>query len=134
MQEIARYFADALRDAKLTDPPHILGYSFGGMLAYEVARQLQEANFAVGLLLIVDTGPEQLRGNSRWTSMRNVFRFIANVPPWVMNFAVNTTASQKMYDIRRKFCAWRRRFAAMVARQPAIHTFGRCDRHATRAR
>ena len=122
MQEIARYFADALRDAKLTDPPHILGYSFGGMLAYEVARQLQEANFAVGLLLIVDTGPEQLRGNSRWTSMRNLLRFIANVPPWVMNFAVNTTASQKMYVLRRKFRSWRRRFAAMVARQPAtIH-------------
>ena len=122
MQEIARYFADALRDAKLTDPPHILGYSFGGMLAYEVARQLHEANFAVGLLLIVDTGPEQLCGNSRWTSMRNLFRFIANVPPWVMNFAVNTTASQKMYEFRRKFRSWRRRFAAMVAKQPTtIH-------------
>ena len=61
LQEIARYFADALRDAERTDPPHILGYSFGGMLAYEVARQLQEANFAVGLLLIVDTGPEQFQ-------------------------------------------------------------------------
>jgi thioesterase domain-containing protein len=119
MQEIARYFADALSSANLTALPHIFGYSFGGMLAYEVARQLQEANFAVGLLLIVDTGPEQLGDVSRWTSLRNLPRFLANVPPWVMNFAVDTTASQKMYDIRRKLRSWSRRFAAMAARQPA---------------
>jgi amino acid adenylation domain-containing protein len=117
MQEIARYFAEALRDAKLTAPPHILGYSFGGMLAYEVARQLQEANFPVGLLLIVDTGPEQLLDNSRRRSFGNLFRFVANVPPWMMNFAVNTTASQKVYLIHRKLRSWGRRFAAMAAEQ-----------------
>ena len=122
MQEIARYFADALRDAKWTDPPHILGYSFGGMLAFEVARQLQEASFAVGLLLIVDTGPEQFHGSSQRKSLRDLFRFIANVPPWVMNFAVNTSASQKVYLVYRKLRSWRRRIAAIVARRPSnIH-------------
>jgi thioesterase domain-containing protein len=122
LQEIARYFADALRDAERTDPPHILGYSFGGMLAFEVARQLQEANVAVGLLLIVDTGPEQLHGNSQRKSLRDLLRFVSNVPPWVANFTANTTASQKKDLIHRKLRSWRRRMAATIARQPSnIH-------------
>lgn len=118
LPEIARYFVDALGNTKFVDPPHILGYSFGGMLAYEVARQLQKANIAVGLLLIIDTGPEQLRGGLQRISVRYLLRFFANVMPWAMNFAFNTTASQKVYELRRKLGSWRRRFSDTVARQP----------------
>jgi thioesterase domain-containing protein len=118
LPEIARFFADALRSTAFDVRPHILGYSFGGMLAYEVARQLQESRLPVDKLLIIDTGPAQLRGNSLWTSLSNLARFLANVPPWLVNFAFNTSASQKIYEIRRKLRAWRRRVAATMAGNP----------------
>ena len=97
MPEIASHFAAALSRRALNGPLHIMGYSFGGMLAYEVARQLHDAGVEVGLVAVVDTGPEQLRAHARWPDVRNLLRFFANAPAWISRFAFKTTTSQKVY-------------------------------------
>jgi amino acid adenylation domain-containing protein len=52
----ASYLAD-LRSAGLTGPVHLLGWSFGGLVAFEMAHQLRAAGQAVGRVLLVDSEP-----------------------------------------------------------------------------
>jgi amino acid adenylation domain-containing protein len=120
LPEIASHFVAALREARIDGPLHIMGYSFGGMLAYEVARQLHEAGIEVGVVAIVDTGPEQLRAHARWPDVRNLLRFFANAPAWISRFAFKTTTSRKVYEVRRKFRTWRRYLQAKITGGPAI--------------
>ena len=58
--EIARPYADML--AKLKDiPTFILGYSFGGYIAYEIARILEEQNASIAGLVIVASPPPGIK-------------------------------------------------------------------------
>jgi len=51
-----RYVAD-LRLEQAAGPYHLAGYSFGGVLAFEMARQLVEEGDEVAFLGIIDVGP-----------------------------------------------------------------------------
>lgn len=120
LPEIASHFVAALRDVRVIGPLHIMGYSFGGMLAYEVARQLHDAGIEVGVVAVVDTGPEQLRAHARWPDIRNLPRLLANAPAWMSGFVFQTTTSHKLNELRRKLRAWRRRLQASLCMRPAI--------------
>jgi len=50
-----------IRELQVNGPYHLLGWSFGGLLAHAVACQLQEASQTVGLLSILDTFPGKQR-------------------------------------------------------------------------
>jgi amino acid adenylation domain-containing protein len=52
----ARYLAE-LRGAGVTGPVHLLGWSFGGVVAYEMARQLAATGSAPGRLGLLDSEP-----------------------------------------------------------------------------
>jgi thioesterase domain-containing protein/acyl carrier protein len=52
--EIAREEVDAVRTVQKTGPYHILGFSFGGIVAFELACQLQELGEDVAFLGIID--------------------------------------------------------------------------------
>lgn len=61
-QMAAEYVAD-IRAACLEGPYHLLGFSFGGLVAYEIAQQLHAQGAEVGLLGMLDTRqPELMRG------------------------------------------------------------------------
>lgn len=51
-----RYVAD-LREVQSEGPYHLAGYSFGGVLAFEMARQLVRDGHDVAFLGVVDVGP-----------------------------------------------------------------------------
>jgi amino acid adenylation domain-containing protein len=55
MAEIARRYVAALCEEQPEGPYHLLGWSFGGLVAYEMACQLAEAGRPVGLLALLDT-------------------------------------------------------------------------------
>ncbi|HEX6472341.1 MAG TPA: thioesterase domain-containing protein [Streptosporangiaceae bacterium] len=58
VHEIAADFVDRARAVHPAGRPwHLLGYSMGGVLAFEVARQLREAGEPVGLVGLFDTRP-----------------------------------------------------------------------------
>lgn len=53
--EMARYYIDAMRSVQ-PDGPYILGgWSFGGLVAYEMAQQLTQEGSEVPLLILLDT-------------------------------------------------------------------------------
>jgi thioesterase domain-containing protein/aryl carrier-like protein len=55
VQEIAADYVDAIRSVQAHGPYRIAGFSFGGMVAYEVAQQLRRAGEEVRLLALIDT-------------------------------------------------------------------------------
>jgi thioesterase domain-containing protein/acyl carrier protein len=74
--------ADYLREIKARQPngPYCLcGYSFGGLVAFEIARRLSESGNEVGFVGLFDTGMSSLRWRLRaWLSI--IRRRIARLP------------------------------------------------------
>jgi amino acid adenylation domain-containing protein len=52
---LARIYGDAILEHHRVGHIHLLGWSLGGVLAYEMARQLKNAGEPVGLLSLLDT-------------------------------------------------------------------------------
>ena len=52
---MARYYTDNIKDAQPRGPYLLSGYSFGGVVAFEMARQLQAAGEKVALLALLDS-------------------------------------------------------------------------------
>lgn len=55
MEEKAAHYCTLIRDIQAEGPYHLLGWSFGGCLAYEVARQLRQEGQDIGFLGMIDT-------------------------------------------------------------------------------
>jgi thioesterase domain-containing protein len=55
LEEMASYYIDEIRRVQPQGPYYLLGYSFGGLVAYEIAQQLQAKGEIVGMLGMVDT-------------------------------------------------------------------------------
>jgi acyl-CoA synthetase (AMP-forming)/AMP-acid ligase II/tetratricopeptide (TPR) repeat protein/acyl carrier protein len=54
VSELARQCCELMRGVQVCGPYHLAGYSFGGWLAYEMARQLTAAGEVVGTVAIID--------------------------------------------------------------------------------
>jgi thioesterase domain-containing protein/acyl carrier protein len=55
VDDMAKLYLEHLRKAQPEGPYYLGGYSFGGLVALEVARRLVEADQEIGLLALVDT-------------------------------------------------------------------------------
>ena len=55
VEEGARRCVDLIRQSQATGPYHLVGFSFGGLLAFEVALQLSAAGERIGLLCLLDS-------------------------------------------------------------------------------
>ncbi|MFI9122352.1 amino acid adenylation domain-containing protein [Streptomyces bikiniensis] len=55
--EMAADYVTRIRTVQPTGPYHLLGWSFGGVVAHEMAVQLQRAGEEVGLLAVLDAMP-----------------------------------------------------------------------------
>ena len=61
VSELARRYVVAMRDCQPEGPYHLLGFSFGGRIALEMATQLQSDGHEVALLAPVDTYLDTLK-------------------------------------------------------------------------
>ncbi len=55
IEQMARDYLDEIRAVQPSGPYHLLGWSFGGLVAYEMACQLQDIGEEVALLALLDT-------------------------------------------------------------------------------
>ncbi len=117
LPEIARHCVAAIRDTKFDGPIHLMGYSFSGILAYEVARQLHDAGIQVGRVAIIDAWLEKIPGYSRWIVLRNVRFFFANLPHWVSQFMLKKSLAKKISAIRGRLHHWKRRLKRAMSRE-----------------
>ncbi|MFF0519928.1 amino acid adenylation domain-containing protein [Actinomadura nitritigenes] len=54
VEEMARDYIEQIRAVRPSGPYHLVGWSLGGLIAYEMAVRLQEAGERVGLLGLID--------------------------------------------------------------------------------
>jgi amino acid adenylation domain-containing protein len=60
LEDLARQYVAAMREVQPQGPYDLVGYSFGGPVAYEVAQQIVAGGESVGLLALIDSRhPEQ---------------------------------------------------------------------------
>lgn len=55
VEAIAAYYVKIIQSKQAKGPYDLGGYSLGGVLAYEVIRQLQEAGETVSTLVLIDS-------------------------------------------------------------------------------
>ncbi len=90
LEEIARRYADDLCALQPDSSFRLAGYSFSGVLAYEIARQLFDRGRQVTLLAVIDTGPSK----NCPPSVAGVFgiwlAIVRNMPSWAVDNIVST--------------------------------------------
>lgn len=84
MERLAGRCVDLFLNSGFDSPVHLAGYSFGGMLAYEVARQLSERGMEVGVVGIIDTGPSQPVKAAVGPLATFASQFGKNLPGWIV--------------------------------------------------
>jgi thioesterase domain-containing protein/acyl carrier protein len=103
----------ALRKFQPHGPYALAGFSYGGMMAFEVACQLNEMGEKVDLLAVIDTGPGR-RGldpqwNDRWTRIPGI---AVNMPSWLREELRTFSARQFTERSVRKLRQFFRFFAS----------------------
>jgi thioesterase domain-containing protein len=63
VEQIAALYLDIIREIQRTGPYHFCGYSFGGLVAYEIALRLVDKGDSVGLIALLDTPNPALTSN-----------------------------------------------------------------------
>ncbi|MDX9750216.1 MAG: amino acid adenylation domain-containing protein [Flavobacteriales bacterium] len=107
--DIAAHFIEEMRQVRPTGPYLLCGFSFGGLVAYEMARQLARAGEQVPFLALLDTyAPDLYRAvmaeESTWyepikkAAMRRAVRFYRQrgrpLPPKLRHFHIIDTYDQ----------------------------------------
>ncbi|SDY17742.1 non-ribosomal peptide synthetase [Thermoactinomyces sp. DSM 45892] len=69
-QMAERYIAE-MRQIAPTGPYHLMGWSFGGLLVYEITKQLEEQGEAVAYLGICDVKPRSKESLPKWDEKRD---------------------------------------------------------------
>lgn len=113
----ANYLAD-LRVHQARGPYHLGGYCFGGVVAYEMARQLHQQGEEVALLALINCSPPntgyETPGNRR--SWRWQLRFLRNLFYWAGCFLFRWTLREQTEFVRWKFRVLRNNGADRVGR------------------
>jgi len=93
VEDIAEYFLAAVRAAQPEGPYHLGGWSFGGMIAWEMGRQLMAAGAEVGLVAMLDTSVPTARDrNETLDHARVLQRIVADLVGWSAASSVRVEA------------------------------------------
>jgi thioesterase domain-containing protein len=111
-EDFALWCVEKIREARPVGPYSLVGYSFAGMLAYEVARQLQATGSEVRVLAILDTGPQRKQSFSR--RLQYPGRVLMNVPLWITEHVLRTSLRDNAAQLKRSIKAWTRRGLALT--------------------
>lgn len=105
VDEMAKQYVHELRRLQPEGPYFLGGYSFGGIVAYEMAQHLQRAGQQVALLALFDTpGPAYRRYSSK---NRESEMFLERVHRHVQNLRALTWGSWGQYIGTRLASLWR---------------------------
>ena len=98
IEDMASHYLDEIRTVQAEGPYHLGGFSLGGLVAYEMARQLLARKEEVGLLVLFDTYAGKPKSVNH--SLMNVLLR----PTWAQIAPLPAALGKK---IRRTFRMWR---------------------------
>jgi thioesterase domain-containing protein/acyl carrier protein len=81
MERIAAYYIAEILDQNPNGPYNLAGYSFGGVVAFEMAKQLKAMGKSINMLAIFDTSVDILPKPKSWTlktfkKLKNAFIYV----------------------------------------------------------
>ncbi|WIX90621.1 non-ribosomal peptide synthetase [Amycolatopsis sp. DG1A-15b] len=79
VEDVAEEYAARIRAIQPSGPYHLLGWSFGGLLAHEIAVQLQEAGERVETLCVLDSFPVEAAGQAPPTRRELLVSFLEHL-------------------------------------------------------
>jgi amino acid adenylation domain-containing protein len=88
IEDMAAYYISALRVVQPNGPYFIGGWSFGGLVAFEMAQQLQKAGHQVAQLAILDTlAPVRANKPSFWDGFKFLLTTVSrNIWPFLLDY------------------------------------------------
>src|SRR6185503_10951767 len=110
VEEMARAYLADLRAFQARGPFYIGGYCFGGYIAYEMARLLEQAGEPIALLALIDSAaPNGSYDRLPWTNPLFYFRFARNTAYWLADFVRQHPREQWRF-VKRKSAVLLRKF------------------------
>ncbi len=98
IEEMARYYLEAVRAHQPQGPYFLGGYCFGGNVAYEMARQLQAEGQRVALLALLDSAPANAGYETMsWWRPGFAWRFACNACDWLRDFAALAPVERRRF-------------------------------------
>jgi len=94
VNELASYYAQALLKFQPEGTFFLGGWSSGGIVALEIARKLLKRGRKVGLLVAIDTAPENLGLDAAPSRLRNAWGVVCNLPGWIQNERIRKKAAR----------------------------------------
>jgi thioesterase domain-containing protein len=118
VEDMASAYLQELQQLQKNGPYYLGGYCFGGLIAYEMARQLWLRCERVGALLLIDAAaPNGIYHQLPWWRPRFLLDFTRNCFYWLQDFRhLETNAKHKF--IRRKLAVGGRKLLRRLRRQP----------------
>ena len=84
MEDMAAFYVSAVRAVQPHGPYHLAGYCYGGVVAYEMARQLANMGETVAHLALLEaSAPNRPRQPRSWQA---TWRLARNLPYWMIDF------------------------------------------------
>jgi amino acid adenylation domain-containing protein len=118
VEAIAAEYIEALRAFQPEGPYALAGYSFAGMVAFEMARQLAALGARVQLLAIIDSSPSRPSNRSGWEFLPAVVASVLNLPLWLKDDFFQTHPREMVARLRRHLRAARRRLFGPSSQRP----------------
>jgi len=109
-EDMAAHHIKEIQTIQPEGPYYLGGYSYGGTLAFEIARQLQAQGQEVGLLAVIDNAPPNLDRQEAMWKPTFVFGFLKNLPHWLNTF-LQLDSGQRKARFQRKARVFNMKFA-----------------------
>ena len=111
VEQMAKDYIEHIRSVQPDGPYHIGGFSAGGVVAYEMARQLHAAGQQVAVLALLDTKVDGPVENAKQASLQAVRRFVRTVGfnvRYAFHIGIGPFARQKVknWRIRANIRLW----------------------------
>jgi thioesterase domain-containing protein/acyl carrier protein len=110
--EMAAYYLHAVRGLQPHGPYYLGGFCFGGVVAYEMACQLEAQGEEVALLAVISSSPPI--PSPGWT-FRKIAHLLGNFPYWLRDYATLERV-EIMRTVRRRLRVTAKRFSARLGK------------------
>ncbi len=108
IETMAAHYIQEMKRVQPLGPYYLGGYCFAGVVAYEMARQLEEAGEKVALLVLLDSSPPDLTGECTRPSFKLVLHFLRTLPSWASDLLSQDRGELKK-TLQWKAAVWRQK-------------------------
>ena len=106
IEAIAAYYIQAIQNLQPHGPYFLGGWSFGGLVAFEMAQQLTQAGQQIGLLAILDT-PASSSKPSVYQSLKFLLKTVWSTLPFLLDYgAIATNSVQPLQPWKAWLSRW----------------------------